>query len=282
MNNLFVVVIAGGVGLTLFLKTQSKIAETELSNARSQYLAKAAIKQNAETRAELARLDRLYISEQKSIQRLRTEANERTKRAAQEPDLNDLTPQKEGFWPKDQPYFYISKSRLQGLGYWPLTDDNYRFSETAARLFGMSPEEEKAANAVYERLIDQIHESEVSHAIPTNTPAWIEGWPGTKKSFYIESLPIEESQKIEKEFKAALQNAIGEERGTLLARKIDETFDSSAFRLMRSRTLTLVRDGDKIQLCTSGDFGGTTTSHSTAGNGRDEIPRYVRHLFSEE
>jgi hypothetical protein len=282
MNNLFVFAIAASLGLVLFSRSQWQITEVNGSSADTEEQANAAAANARRTRADLLRLDKQFTSEQVSIQKLRAAANAAITAQTDEIDPKQLNPQKEGFWPAEKPYFYISKARLAGLNYWPFTDSDDQLSKTAALLFGMTPQEEAAANAAYATMREQIRQIEIAHAIPTNAPAWIESWPGNKKSFFIEAIPREIIDAMNQEFKNSLQEATGPERAALLSRRIDESFENSAFGLTKGRTFTLIREGDRIQLAESEGNGNTTASRSTAADGREEIPRFIRHIFRDE
>jgi hypothetical protein len=281
MNNLFIIAIAGTIGLALVSTSQRSIAETEseLVILRARSSAAAADANCSQT--EMRRLERLFVTKKESLQKLRAEINIRAVAESTEPDLSELNPQKEGFWPADKPYFYLSKTRLQGLYYFPFTDTD-ELSKTAVTLFGMTPEEERAANAVYADLREKIRQFELAHATPTNASTWIESWPGTKKSLYIEAMPREAIAALTQEFKSNLMQAIGAERGSILARRMDEDTDQNGWGLMRARTYTLIRDGERIQLSESYGEGNTMTSSSQNDDGKYEIPRHVRHLFSGE
>ena len=277
MNNLFIILIAGAAGLALFSEGQRNIADTESSVALLRNRAAVAKNTAKASQTEMRQLEKLFVSEQQSIQKLRSTLDIETPQEPAETDLANLTPQKEGFWPADKPYFYVSKSRLQGMTYWLFDDD--RLSKTTATLFGMTPEEERAANAAFANMQAQLHEIEIAHAVTTNAPAWVATWPGDKQSLYIQPVSRETIDALDQEFKANLAQAIGPERGAILARRIDEETDHNAYGLTKGRTFTLIRQGDSVQLAESYGSGNTRNSSEQSSDGHDVIPLRVRHLF---
>ena len=148
-------------------------------------------------------------------------------------------------------------------------------------LFAMTPEEESAATAAYSQARTKIHALDKSAAIATNTPARLETSPGTKRTYVIPAFPRETADAINQEFKSALNAALGPERGSLLSKRIDEVFEAGPYALTQTRTLTLIRNGDKIQLVEMDPEGNTTSSSTTDEEGNQVIPHHVRHLFEE-
>lgn len=282
MNNLFIVALAGSLALALFCKTQSAIADMADTTAQTKAKLKSVAAEAAIARGESRRLEKLSVRQKENIQTLRAEFNMLSaKQATKVEDLSELNPQKEGFWPADKPYFYLLKERLRGLSYWPFNDGEGALSKQAVMLFGMTPQEESAANAAYFRTRVKIHALEKSAAMATNTPVRLETWPGTKTTFVIPAFPRESADAINSEFKAALNEALGPERGSFLSKRIDEVFETGPYVLTETRTLTLVRNGDKIQLVEMDPRGNTTSSSTTDDEGQQVIPHHVRHLFEE-
>lgn len=281
MNNLLIVALAGSLGFALYCKSSASMADAAAITADAQAKLRASAARAATMRAEARRLEKLFVTEKESVQTLRGELNVISAReAAKSEDLSELNPQKEGFWPPDKPYFYISKERLQGLSYWPFTDNEDRLSKQAVMLFGMTAQEESAANAANFELREKLRQIEKASAIATNVPTQVADAPGTRMTYFVPAIPQETIEAINTEFKARLSEAIGPNRAELLARRIDETFRMSPNGMLQSRTLTLIRNGDKIQLVET-DGENSTRSSTTDEEGRQVIPRAVRHLFEE-
>jgi hypothetical protein len=276
MNNLFIIAIAGTVGLALFSNSQRNIAETEAALAQLRLKQETASANADCSRAEMRRLEKVFVSQKESVQKLRSEIDASAGTESAEIDLSQLTPQKEGFWPADKPYFYIAKTRLNGVLYWPFTSDD-RLSDSAMKLFEMTLEEQRAANAAYRNFRDQLREVEAAHSSSTNPPTWIASWPGVKKSVYVEPIPREEIAAVDQQFHADLSGAIGDERASLLFRRIIEETEGAEYGLARGRIFTLIREGDHYRIAQSYGEGNTMTTSST----RDDILREVRHLFPE-
>jgi hypothetical protein len=282
MNNLFIVALAGALGFALFCKTQTAIAAIADDTARTGAQLKALAGEAAKAQGEARRLEKLFITQKESIQTLRADFNVLSAReGAKVEDSSELNPQKEGFWPADKPYFYISKERLRGLSYWPFNDGDGSLSKQAVMLFAMTPQEESAANAAYSQARGKIHTLDKSAAVATNTPARLESRPGTKTTYIIPAFPRDAADAINQEFKSALNAALGPERGSLLSKRIDEVFEAGPYALTQTRTLTLIRNGDKIQLVEMDPEGNTTSSSTTDEEGNQVIPHHVRHLFEE-
>jgi hypothetical protein len=281
MNNLLIVMLAGTLGFALYCKTLAASSDTAGSSADDRAKLERAAAEAANGRAEVRRLENLFVTQREKNQTLRGDLNVLSaQEAAKAEDLSDLNPQKEGFWPADKPYFYIAKERLRGLSYWPFTDNEDRLSKQAALLFALTPEEESAANTAYIEMREKIRQLEKASAIATNTPANVADSPGSKMTFVVPPIPRESIDAVNGEFKARLAGAIGPERAGVLARRIDETFEMSPYGVTKPRTLTLVRNGDKIQLVeTDGDS--FTRSSTTDDDGKQIVPRHVRHLFSQ-
>ena len=282
MNNLLTLTLVGILGLALFFKSQSMGTEIATANARSQANMQTTLADAFKARSEYRRLEKLFITQKESVQRLRADLNVLTaKEAAKEPDLSELTPQKEGFWPADKPYFYLAKEHLPGLSYWPFDDGRGALTKQTAMLFGMSPQEAEAANAAYHQARAKIEALEKTRAITTNTPTNIASSPGTKMTYIIPAFPREAADAINAEFKSALTEALGSARATILGSRIDEILEASPYAIAKTRTVTLVRNGDNIQLVESDGHGNTTSSSTTDDEGRHVIPHHVRHLFEE-
>jgi hypothetical protein len=281
MNNLLLAGIIGAVGAALLSNNYRQIAQLRTATVSDEVRLKMIASHTRNSDEELRRLRKLFEVEQESIRRLRAETVAAVVNPPQENE-SELTPQKEGFWPAEKPYFYLSKSRLEGLNYWPLTDAEDNLSDTARLLFGMSDEEARLADAANLNMQEKLRQLEIDHAVPTNTPPRFENWPGKKTTLYVTEIPQESVIAIMQEFGAALEQTLGPERAALLARRIDETMDGPAFNRIRGRSLTLIRDGDRIQLNELDGEGNMTSSRSAGSDGREEIPKPFRHLFPSE
>lgn len=281
MNNLVLTGFIVACGAVLLSSNYRQIAEARMVTESAEARLRRVETRGRKLREESRRLRNLVEVEEQSIRSVR-EANQDSEAVANELNEAELRPEKEGFWPGEKPYFYLSKARLAGLNYWPLTDAEDNLSDTAKLLFGMSDEEGRVADAVNLTMQNKLRQLEIDHAIPTNTPARLEDKPGNKTSLFITEIPKEAVLRIMGEFRAGLEQALGPERAALLARRVDETMDGPAFNRVKGRTLTLIRNGDRIQLAELDGEGGMTSSSSTTGDGKDEIPKAFRHLFPEE
>lgn len=282
MNNLLILTLSTSLGLALFCKSQSSKSDLADANTAAHAKLKAVTAEASDARSEARRLEKLFITKNESVQRLRTDLNVLTAtEAAKESDLSELTPHREGFWPTDKPYFYLSKDHLHGLSYWPFNDGAGTLSKQAVMLLGMSEQEEHAANAAYAQARSQIRALEKGSAIPTNTPPQVATSPGTKTTYLIPAFPREAADAINHEFKSALAEVLGPARAKVLGDRIDEIFEASPYAMTKTRTLTLVRNADSLYLFESDGYGNSTSSGTTDDNGRQVIPHHVRHLFEE-
>ena len=109
-----------------------------------------------------------------------------------------------------------------------------------------------------------------------------DGWAGTKQSIYLPALPRETVDALHQEFHAGLAQTLGEDRAALLTGRLNENIKDSAYSAGRARTLTLIRNGDKISLAETDDSGNMSNGTSTDADGRQIVPHFIRHLFAAE
>lgn len=276
MNNLITATLASAVGVALFCNTQRSIVRVNRATQAAEAQAKATATEASDAREEMNRIEKLLAVERDSITRLRAQLA-----AAETPAVvneAELSPEKEGFWPAEKPYFYLSKTRLAGVGYSAFGEDDITLSRAARLLFGLSSEEESAVDAAAKMMREQLRKLEIARATPTNTPARLATWPGVKATFTIEAVSRDDITPVTREFKNALQQSIGPERAALLGRRIDEGIEES-YSLLNARTLTLVRDGEHIQIVELDRAGDMNASRTTTPDGKEEVPRAFRHLF---
>src|SRR5258708_5563172 len=65
-----------------------------------------------------------------------------------------MDPAREGLWPANKPYCYLSKKHLETIGFVPFAQEE-RLTSEAAILFGMSPVEKSAVNSVFQRFLER-------------------------------------------------------------------------------------------------------------------------------
>jgi hypothetical protein len=72
MNNLIVIALAGAAGLALFANSQRHIAEADSTVTSLQLRASAAKEAADSSQVEMRRLEKLFVSDQQSIEKLRS------------------------------------------------------------------------------------------------------------------------------------------------------------------------------------------------------------------
>jgi len=276
MNNLFLsAFILAASGALWFA------AHTSIASARAEIRALAAdrdihIQSSESVAAETRRLVDAAAAKERELERLRVnvQTNFITSVIAPEPPSN---PRIEGHWPKDRPYFYLSKKFLDALRYNPLTDSD-TISDAAAKLMGMTEQERAAASAAYGQARDDSRRMELQSAYPTNAPDVLAHERGEKTSLFIPKLPPDQGKAMSDAFHARLRAALGAQRGDLLLMRIAETYDRSAFGIEADRTVTLIRSG-KISKLAISSGGGYTMNQFADEDWEREFPREYAHLF---
>jgi len=288
MNNLVFASLITVAALGWSLRQHERIETVASENRQFTMRAEKARTLARAAREEERRFESLYTTESVAVQTLRSTAGGGTNRVTQTSSAlasggvaNQLSdPAHEGLHPLDKPYFYLAKSRLDALSYWPIAEGD-RLSETAAALLAMSPAEEAAATAIYHQMREEIRSLEMSQAIPTNTPPNFAGGPGTKTTLFIPKISSDALKEINARFATALDGALGEERGRLLTQRINETFDSGGNQMKGDRFVILIRDDKGYRLVVTNGRGNMTSSREIGLDGKSQIPPDYAHLFKE-
>ncbi|MCI0538930.1 MAG: hypothetical protein L0Z50_27295 [Verrucomicrobiales bacterium] len=124
--------------------------------------AAAAARQSAEQRlADLRAEDRL-----REVTASGTPANAAASLPTQ---LAEPDPSRQGGWPRDADFIYLSKQYLTNASYRLLDGD--RLTDEAATLLGMSPAEREAVNDLFNTLLGQFRQIEVKHMELVDPPA---------------------------------------------------------------------------------------------------------------
>lgn len=190
------------------------------------------------------------------------------------------TPQDEGHWPADRPYFYLSKKHLNGVRYMPLTERD-EISDAAATLLGMTGGDRAHVNGALARAREELRKLELEIAVPTNAPRSLNGYKGEKTSYFIPRLPEDRFTKIQMNFGMTLAQRLGPNRTEILARRIGETMDQGSFGYSFDRVVTLIRDGETRRIAINNGESFTINQYSGEDWER-EIPRDFAHFFSKE
>lgn len=279
MNNLLLaaIIVAGTSVIWFGAHRRVSDARAELAILETDRLAQAERANAAE--AEARKLEASLEEEKARAASLQAAAEKLSAENPPEPPA-PTSPTEEGFWPEVRPYFYLSKRHLESIRYWPITDSD-TISESAATLLGMSSAERAEVNRGYREVREEIRELEASLAYSTNAPVSLSEYKGEKKSIFVPELPNEELEKIDANFRARLAQALGTQRGELLARRIAETYDWGAFGMGVNRVITLIKDEEFWRLAVNAG-GNFTISHQRDEEGKSRVPRDYAHFFPEE
>ncbi|HKQ39715.1 MAG TPA: hypothetical protein VJ063_16680 [Verrucomicrobiae bacterium] len=133
-------------------------------------------------------------------------------------------PAREGFWPADKPYCYLSKQHLATIGFNPFSD-NAALTSEAATLFGMSGVERAAVDAAYGQLLERTHELHVSNAqlVETNAAANTENH--REITYRIPAL-TNEFRELRGTFASSLEQTLGDSRANVFLNRADSQLDS--------------------------------------------------------
>jgi hypothetical protein len=276
MNNLWLTTLLAATAGVFYFGAQKQISALTRSNEAT--LKKIAHERDAISKSdnEQRRLESLVTMERLAVENLRAH----TTRIITETNIVEEAPsdpQKEGYWPAGKPYFYLSKQRLRETSFWPTTE-NDTISPTAMIALGMNDAEFQSVNSVYAQARERLRNLEVSIAVPTNTlPQQEKMWKGEKTTLFLPGLKPGILQALKRDLRDGFTAAIGNERGELLYNRIQESYSNND--ISKDRWITLIREGDLIQIGETDGRGTVTTGSSKNDEGKYELPREFRHLF---
>ena len=133
-------------------------------------------------------------------------------------------PAREGLWPADKPYCYLSKQYLATVGFTPFSEDAGLTSE-AATLFGMSPSEQAAVDGAYADFVDRTHQLHLAHAelIQTNAAANTENH--REVTYRVPAL-TNEFRELRGALVSSLEQTLGNSRANLFFKRAKSQLDN--------------------------------------------------------
>jgi hypothetical protein len=220
MNNLTLSCIALGSAGLIWLSQHNSL-EAARTNQRMLHKELAAARATlAETTASVTSAEDLLALRRKKLDGARTES---AATAVERVTPIPLDPAREGLWPKDKPYCYLSKQHLATIGFTPFSEDE-RLTSEAARLFGMSRAEWTAADRAYADLLDRTHELQLAHVelIATNAAANTENH---REITYCMPALTNEFRALRATFASSLEQALGSSRANIFLKRANSQLD---------------------------------------------------------
>jgi len=219
MNNLTLSCIALASASVLWLGQRNAVQAARANQRLLQQELAVARQTLAETDASVTNTRELLASRGQELDRARIESGAAIQPAIPVPP----DPAREGLWPKDKPYCYLSKQHLATIGFVPFSEDGALTSE-AAVLFGMSPSEWAAADVAYAALIDRTHELHLGHAqfIPTN--AAVNTADHHEVTYRVPAL-TNEFRELRATLAASLEETLGSSRAKVFLKRANTQLD---------------------------------------------------------
>jgi hypothetical protein len=134
-----------------------------------------------------------------------------------------LDPAREGLWPVDKPYCYLSKKHLETIGFVPFAQEE-RLSSEAAILFGMSPAEKSAADSVFQSFLERTRQLHLAHAEPVEPAPGANSGNHREISYRIPAL-ANEFREVRTLLADELRQAIGHSRADLFLKRANSELD---------------------------------------------------------
>jgi hypothetical protein len=220
MNNLTLSCIALGSAGVIWLSHHNALQATRMNQRMLHQQLAAARATLAETMASVTAAEDSLTLRRKELDWARNESA-----ATATPAVASVPPDptREGLWPKDKPYCYLSKQHLATIGFVPFSEDAGLTSE-AATLFGMSRAEWAAADRAYAELIDRTHELQLAHVelVATNAAANTEHH--REVTYRIPAL-TNEFRELRATFASSLQQTLGSSRADVFLKRANSKLD---------------------------------------------------------
>jgi hypothetical protein len=142
---------------------------------------------------------------------------------AREIPLKPIDPEHEGFWPKDQPYFYLAKRHLSQIGY-PSFSREGGVASAAGLLFGMSPKEKPQVEEAYKELRTKAGQLQLSKAQRIEPEAGVNTDNHREVSYKIAAM-TNEVQQLQNQFNSHVRQAIGNARSDIFLERAALIFE---------------------------------------------------------
>lgn len=132
-------------------------------------------------------------------------------------------PAREGLWPKDKPYCYLSKQHLATIGFTPFSEDGGLTSE-AATLFGMSAGEWATINQAFGDFVDCTHQLHLAHAQLVEPKAGANTENHREMTYRIPAM-TNEFRQSRGTFAASLEQTLGQSRADIFFKRAKSQLD---------------------------------------------------------
>jgi hypothetical protein len=133
-------------------------------------------------------------------------------------------PAREGLWPKDKPYCYLSKQHLATIGFTPFSADDSGLTWEAGTLFGMSAAERTAVDRAYLNFVDGIHQLHLANAELLETKGATDNETHREITYRIPTL-TNEFRQLRGAFVASLEQTLGPSRTDVFFKRAKSQLD---------------------------------------------------------
>ena len=133
-------------------------------------------------------------------------------------------PAREGLWPKDKPYCYLSKQHLATIGFTPFSADDSGLTSEAATLFGMSAAERVAVDRAYIEFVEGIHELHLANAERLEIKGATNSETHREITFRIPTL-TNDFRQLRGTFVASLEQTLGSSRADIFFKRAKSPLD---------------------------------------------------------
>lgn len=243
-RTILVVIAACGIALGIHRGLRSGEARTELATIgrRRADLDAAVVAAEAETRRWRDQTDRDRATRSRTLAQGRGLEKDL---AAIDPESRwAMPPLAEREWDPKSPYVWLRKDLLPSFPVNPFDDQGHLRTEIAAFL-NVDPAQVRALDAAVGRLVAENKRCEVARARPTDDHLPnIRRYGGPKVTLRIDPDP-DEGARMQQEFLATLEGALGPQRAALLEQTAESWVDSKiASTIGVSKTFSAVRNPD--------------------------------------
>lgn len=216
MNNLVLSCVALASAGVLWLGHRNSVEAARAANHSLHQELIVARTTLAESAAAASDAEGLLALRRHELDWARSEAAAAAARSQPLPPLPP-DPAREGLWPKDKAYCYLSKQHLATIGYTPFSEDAGLTSE-ASILFGMSPAERAAVDRAYAGFLDRIHQMHLAHAEPVAAKPGKNTENHREIAYRIPAL-TNEFRAVRAEFDTSVQQTLGDSRANVFLKR---------------------------------------------------------------
>jgi len=222
MNNVILSCLALTSAGVLWLSQRNSLEAARANQRVLQQELAAAQQTLADTSASVAGAQNLLALRRQELDWARRE-NAATSTAIQSAKPVPPDPVREGLWPKDKPYCYVSKQHLATIGFVPFSEDGGLTSE-AATLFGMSAAEHAAVDRAYADFLDRTHELHLANAQVVETNAAANTENHREVTYRIPAM-TNEFREVRGTFAASLEQTLGSSRANVFFKRAKSQLD---------------------------------------------------------